>query len=84
MGNPSGGVKTEWVDQGYKWEVYKNPGEIQCEIQKDVDEECVNRNIWGDLGYWTPVNTCQDVVKDLIRKCNVRIPSTPFLWTGGF
>jgi len=76
MGNPNGIIKVEWVDQSYKYELYSNPGEIQCEEYPTVDEQCVNENTQGDLGYYKPGNTCQSAVERVLKKCD-RAPQPP-------
>jgi RHS repeat-associated protein len=63
-------VAVEWSDQSSKYRLYKNPGEIQCQSIPDVDEECVNSNMDGDLGRYFVGNTCQDAVNQVLNKCS--------------
>jgi hypothetical protein len=73
-------LNTAWVDQSYKYDLYKNPGEIQCEEQKDVDEECVNKMTTGSLGvYDLAINNCHDAVDDVLKKCGPE-KSDPPIW----
>jgi RHS repeat-associated protein len=80
MGSTSGVLGVGWVDQAYKYERFSNPGEITCEEQEGIDEECVNRMTTGDLGtYGFIVNNCHDAVEDVLEKCGPK-PSDPPTW----
>jgi RHS repeat-associated protein len=70
MGNNAySGTVVEWDNQQFKYRQFPDPGEIQCKTMSNVDESCVNNSTVGDLGNWTPMNTCQDVVNGVLKKC---------------
>ncbi len=73
-----GGLRVGWVDNSDKYQAYANPGEIQCEEQEGVDEECVNRMTTGDLGiYGFLINNCHDAVEDVLDDCRLKLSDPP-------
>jgi hypothetical protein len=58
-----------WTDQSNKYDIYSNPGEIQCKDVPNVDAGCLYAHTMGDLGHWYPTNTCQDVVNQALAQC---------------
>lgn len=46
----------------------------QCDIQPEVDEDCVNRKLelGRNLGRWGPTNQCQSFVNQVINECRVK------------
>jgi RHS repeat-associated protein len=77
----------QWTDQSYKYNVYKNAGEIQCKEITNADESCVNRETWEwtmkgntseNLGHIYPGHTCQEVVNTALAQCQ----TNPMIVTG--